>query len=110
MNMRSTKAPAATPYTHIFSFPSVEEEARQLPGSHSAARLTVTAQNQTVYSEFLSRGRGASRALRSSSPSQHAADEKGAKSADVHAGRTSSFGCCTFFFFFECFLSLRLET
>lgn len=29
MNMRSTKAPAATPYTHIFSFPSVEEEARQ---------------------------------------------------------------------------------
>lgn len=29
MNMRSTRAPAATPYTHIFSFPSVEEEARQ---------------------------------------------------------------------------------
>lgn len=34
MNMRSTKAPAATPYTHIFSFPSVEEEARQFVCLH----------------------------------------------------------------------------
>lgn len=29
MNMRSTKAPAATPYTQIFSFPSVEEQEQE---------------------------------------------------------------------------------
>lgn len=41
MNMRSTKAPAATPYTHIFSFPSVEEEARQFVCLHFNSPTTA---------------------------------------------------------------------
>lgn len=39
MNMSSTRAPAATPYTHIFSLPSVEEGELSV---QLATRLTVS--------------------------------------------------------------------
>lgn len=52
MKMRSTRAPAATPYTHIFSFPSVEEEARQSVCLNFSAP-TITIKTKTVSGDSL---------------------------------------------------------